>query len=173
MPSTNIEKPKLAIVYAYFLTIGGLLGLLMFLAMFLAGSSLDWLRVEISPVVLAITIFIVSCLGLVTGSGLLGRKKYGWMLSQFLFIYLLIKTFYALLLITFLYYQNITPPTHWGLSFLKFFLLISVLGFLLIYFNQQGALKYYNMEKEEAYRIYLLSFLTSLIIIFLNVFLNN
>lgn len=172
MDPANIQKPKFAIIYAYILTIGSLLGLLTFLVMYLAGEGLEWMKAEISPVVMAITIFIVSCLGLVTGSGLLGRKKYGWMLTQFLFIYLILKIIHGLFLMIFVYYQNLTTPANWGFSFLKFIILLALISYFLFYFNQKAALNYYKVEKDEAYRIYLLSFLTSIMVIFFNVFLE-
>jgi hypothetical protein len=174
MASTNnAEKPKLAIAYAYILTIGSFVGLLFFLGVYLTGLNFGWLKHEVSPVVLAITIFIASCYGLVTGSGLLTRKKYGWMLTQFLFIYLIVKAIYSLFLFTYINYQNITPFKFWGFTILKSAFIISLIGFFLVYFNQKRALNYYRMESEEAHRIYLISFLTSMIIIFLNFFIRK
>lgn len=161
------EKPRLAIFYAYAITFGGVLGIILFILIYIFGDNWIWLNYYFSPVVFAISIFLISCLGLVTGNALLKRKKYGWILSQFFFIFLLIKSVYSLF---FLPFFNLSTSFS-ALYFIKFFFVMLLAALLLFSFNQKDSLKYYKIELEDANRIYLISFLTSLIIISLAIIL--
>lgn len=168
-PYTNrLKRPRLAIVYAFIVTISSILGLLGFIIMYFTKADYYLAKVNISPIILGMSLLIFSILGLLTGSGLLFRKKFGWVLAQFLLLYIIISSLYSLVLLPLF---RSTLSTEVLFDFLKISLLLIVCAYLIFYFNQRKVIVYYGIEKEEAYRMYLINFLSCIMILFIGSFL--
>lgn len=161
----DLQLPKLAIIYAYIITFGSIFGLICFIFLYFTDIGYYIAKINISPILLALSMLIFSILGLLTGGGLLFRKKFGWILDQFLLIYILIWSIYNLVIIPFLLVYTIDFPM---INLVFFFLILICCGLIILYFNQNKIIMYFGLEREDANRIYLFSFLTCILVLFLS-----
>lgn len=161
----NMDRPKWVILYAYFITIGSIFGLIGFLILYFTNFGEYIAMINLSPILIALSLFIFSGLGLLTGSGLLARKKFGWILAQFLLINILITSVYNLIFFPFIFVISTFS------ILLKYALIFMICGFIFYYFNRKKIITYYGMQREEANRIYLISFLASIMVLILSNFL--
>lgn len=164
----RLKRPRLATIYALIITITSILGLLGFILLYFTEADYYLAKLNVSPIVLGMSLFIFSILGLLTGSGLLFRKKFGWVLAHFLLLYIIINSLYTIVLLPLF---NINVSSAIILDFLKIALLVIICAYLIFYFNQKKVTLYYGIEKEEAQRMYLINFLSCIMIIFISGFL--
>jgi len=164
----NIQRPRLVILYAYVITSVSILGFIGFTLLYFTDLGTYVYKANVSPILLAMSMFIFSGLGLITGSGLLTRRKYGWILAQFLLIYLVIRPVYDLIIMPFKLSYS-APVSFWDL--LKNFLVLVICGFIIYYFNDKKIINYYGLQWEDAKRVYIISFLACIMVLFLSNFL--
>lgn len=160
----EIDRPRLAIVYALIITISSIVGLLGFIILYFTNADHYLAKINISPIILGMSLLIFSFLGLLTGSGLLFRKKFGWILAQFLLLFIIISSLYSIVLLPIF---RSTFSTEIFFDFLEISILFVVSTYLVFYFNQKRVFVYYGIEKEEANRLYLINFLSCILILFI------
>ncbi len=164
------KKPKLAVYFAY-----GLIGLSVFAtcSFFIGiagiGKGLDKRSIEqflnISFSAAVIVLVIAAIIGFTTAYSLLKGLRWGWILSQFLFTFLIFFSLGSLLNIPNLVLQDHPSILILILSILFLLFKMTFAGIGIYYFHQEDKRNYYHIDKEDSIRIYYLCMMLCFIIV--------